>query len=77
MVVLGIGFFFLQKYVLAKHMKHPELAQTAVSDGAALAVAGAAEGTEETISDAQTVNRTENNGNTEENVSEENEKNGQ
>lgn len=25
MVIAGIGFFFLQKYVLAKHMKHPEL----------------------------------------------------
>ena len=24
MVVLGIGYIFLQKYVLAKHMKHPE-----------------------------------------------------
>ncbi len=25
MIVLGFGYFFLQKYVLAKHMKHPEL----------------------------------------------------
>ena len=26
MVILGIGYFFLQYYVLAKQMKHPELA---------------------------------------------------
>lgn len=25
MVILGVGYVFLQKYVLAKHMKHPEL----------------------------------------------------
>lgn len=25
MVLLGVGYFFLQYYVLAKHMKHPEL----------------------------------------------------
>lgn len=25
MVIVGIGYFFLQYYVLAKHMKHPEL----------------------------------------------------
>lgn len=25
MVVLGIAFFFIQKYILSKHMKHPEL----------------------------------------------------
>ncbi len=74
MVLVGIGYFFLQYYVLAKHMKHPELAQTAVSDGAALAVAGATEGTEETLSDTQTANQTENK---EDNVSTENEKNGQ
>ncbi|MDE6356782.1 MAG: prolipoprotein diacylglyceryl transferase [Clostridia bacterium] len=27
MVVLGVAFFFLQYYVLSKHMKHPELQQ--------------------------------------------------
>ncbi len=26
MVVLGVGYIFLQKYVLSKHMKHPEAA---------------------------------------------------
>lgn len=25
MVIVGVGFFFLQKYVLSKYMKHPEL----------------------------------------------------
>ena len=25
MVLVGVGYFFLQYYVLAKHMKHPEL----------------------------------------------------
>lgn len=59
MVVLGIGFFFLQKYVLAKHMKHPELAQPATTgNGAALAVAGAGEGTE--VIGAQSINQTDN-----------------
>ncbi len=28
MVLAGIGFIFLQKYVLEKHMKHPELQKT-------------------------------------------------
>ncbi len=28
MVILGIGYIFLQKYVLAKHMKHPERSAT-------------------------------------------------
>lgn len=61
MVVLGIGFFFLQKYVLAKHMKHPERAQAAVTEnGAALAVAGAGEGNE--VSDAQNINQIDNDG---------------
>lgn len=27
MVILGVGYIFLQKYVLAKHMKHPELTE--------------------------------------------------
>jgi hypothetical protein len=25
MVLVGIGYIFLQKYVFEKHMKHPEL----------------------------------------------------
>lgn len=29
MVILGVGYIFLQKYVLAKHMKHPEKAPAA------------------------------------------------
>lgn len=29
MVVLGVGYIFLQKYVLAKQMKHPELSASA------------------------------------------------
>ena len=36
MVLVGIGYFFLQYYVLSKHMKHPELqnsAQPAQTDG--------------------------------------------
>ena len=32
MVVLGIAFFFLQYYVLSKHMKHPELQKTEVEE---------------------------------------------
>lgn len=32
MVVLGVGYIFLQKYVLEKHMKNPDLA-TAVTEG--------------------------------------------
>ncbi len=32
MVVLGIAFFFLQYYVLSKHMKHPELQKTEVKE---------------------------------------------
>jgi len=32
MVILGVGFFFLQKYVLSKHMKHPELQKTEVKE---------------------------------------------
>ena len=31
MVILGVGYFFLQYYVLAKMMKHPELTAKAVT----------------------------------------------
>ncbi|MDE7214453.1 MAG: prolipoprotein diacylglyceryl transferase, partial [Clostridia bacterium] len=34
MVVLGVAFFFLQYYVLSKHMKHPELQQEEIKEEA-------------------------------------------
>lgn len=53
MVILGIGYFFLQYYVLIKNMKHPELTAKAVP----------AEGTEEetpqVLAEENTVNDTE------------------
>lgn len=34
MVILGVGYVFLQYYVLSKHMKHPELAARTVEEEA-------------------------------------------
>ena len=54
MVILGVGYFFLQYYVLAKMMKHPELKVKTVT------AEGAVEEVPQVSAEENTVNDTEN-----------------
>ncbi len=47
MVVLGIGYFFLYKYVLKKFMKHPELAEPVIREDDKKSKAKAADDTKD------------------------------